>query len=180
MRKHRHLPFVAMFCLLLSGFCSVHAQQQAGKTGPLYLTLPLYKCATCSHRCICTVCFLKCMSIVCCVLPSAPQFLLGWGSFWTQTLADMRAMPSWACRWPVACHWGCSAGDGGAGRAPRVAPSGFSPGQSCFALLACVGGHFAVRQMLPRTCRKAVCFFLKGGAGVFGTVGGVTGRGGGC
>ncbi|KAK2531993.1 Col6a3 [Columba livia] len=29
MRKHRHLPFVAMFCLLLSGFCSVHAQQQA-------------------------------------------------------------------------------------------------------------------------------------------------------
>ncbi|XP_035746971.1 collagen alpha-3(VI) chain [Egretta garzetta] len=29
MRKHRHLPFVAMFCLLLSGFCSVRAQQQA-------------------------------------------------------------------------------------------------------------------------------------------------------
>ncbi|XP_065696593.1 collagen alpha-3(VI) chain isoform X11 [Patagioenas fasciata] len=29
MRKHRHLPFAAMFCLLLSGFCSVHAQQQA-------------------------------------------------------------------------------------------------------------------------------------------------------
>ncbi|NWH63688.1 CO6A3 protein, partial [Geococcyx californianus] len=29
MRKHRHLPFVAVFCLLLSGFCSVHAQQQA-------------------------------------------------------------------------------------------------------------------------------------------------------
>ncbi|XP_009075179.1 PREDICTED: collagen alpha-3(VI) chain [Acanthisitta chloris] len=28
MRKHRHLPFMAMFCLLLSGFCSVHAQQQ--------------------------------------------------------------------------------------------------------------------------------------------------------
>ncbi|XP_029874267.1 collagen alpha-3(VI) chain isoform X2 [Aquila chrysaetos chrysaetos] len=31
MRKHRHLPFVAMFCLLLSGFCSVHAQQQAAQ-----------------------------------------------------------------------------------------------------------------------------------------------------
>ncbi|XP_055667798.1 collagen alpha-3(VI) chain isoform X7 [Falco peregrinus] len=29
MRKHRHLPFVAMFCLLLSGFCLVRAQQQA-------------------------------------------------------------------------------------------------------------------------------------------------------
>ncbi|XP_009951092.1 PREDICTED: collagen alpha-3(VI) chain [Leptosomus discolor] len=29
MRKHRHLPFIAMFCLLLSGFFSVHAQQQA-------------------------------------------------------------------------------------------------------------------------------------------------------
>ncbi|XP_065493262.1 collagen alpha-3(VI) chain isoform X3 [Caloenas nicobarica] len=29
MRKHRHLPSVAMFCLLLSGFCSVRAQQQA-------------------------------------------------------------------------------------------------------------------------------------------------------
>ncbi|XP_076198174.1 collagen alpha-3(VI) chain isoform X7 [Aptenodytes patagonicus] len=29
MRKHRHLPFEAMFCLLLSGFCSVRAQQQA-------------------------------------------------------------------------------------------------------------------------------------------------------
>ncbi|KAM6080280.1 collagen alpha-3(VI) chain isoform 2-T2 [Theristicus caerulescens] len=29
MRKHRHLPFVAMFCLLLSGFSLVHAQQQA-------------------------------------------------------------------------------------------------------------------------------------------------------
>ncbi|NXV19667.1 CO6A3 protein, partial [Cepphus grylle] len=29
MRKHRHLPFAAMFCLLLSGFCSVRAQQQA-------------------------------------------------------------------------------------------------------------------------------------------------------
>ncbi|XP_061858652.1 collagen alpha-3(VI) chain isoform X2 [Colius striatus] len=29
MRKHRHLPFVAMFCLLLSGFCLVCAQQQA-------------------------------------------------------------------------------------------------------------------------------------------------------
>ncbi|XP_064516336.1 collagen alpha-3(VI) chain isoform X10 [Pseudopipra pipra] len=29
MRKHRHLPFVAMFCLLLPGFCSVRAQQQA-------------------------------------------------------------------------------------------------------------------------------------------------------
>uniref|UniRef100_A0A663M2D9 Collagen alpha-3(VI) chain n=1 Tax=Athene cunicularia TaxID=194338 RepID=A0A663M2D9_ATHCN len=29
MRKHRHLPFVAMFCLLLSGLCLVHAQQQA-------------------------------------------------------------------------------------------------------------------------------------------------------
>ncbi|NXT91074.1 CO6A3 protein, partial [Anhinga rufa] len=28
MRKHRHLPFVAMFGLLLSGFCSVRAQQQ--------------------------------------------------------------------------------------------------------------------------------------------------------
>ncbi|XP_072731621.1 collagen alpha-3(VI) chain isoform X11 [Ciconia boyciana] len=29
MRKHRHLPFAAIFCLLLSGFCSVRAQQQA-------------------------------------------------------------------------------------------------------------------------------------------------------
>ncbi|CAN0127283.1 unnamed protein product [Bubo scandiacus] len=29
MRKHRHLPFVAMFFLLLSGFCLVRAQQQA-------------------------------------------------------------------------------------------------------------------------------------------------------
>uniref|UniRef100_A0A8U8BHH8 Collagen alpha-3(VI) chain n=1 Tax=Geospiza parvula TaxID=87175 RepID=A0A8U8BHH8_GEOPR len=29
MRKHRHLPLVAMFCLLLSGFGSVGAQQQA-------------------------------------------------------------------------------------------------------------------------------------------------------
>ncbi|KAM6396749.1 LOW QUALITY PROTEIN: collagen alpha-3(VI) chain [Pluvialis apricaria] len=29
MRKHRHLPFAAMFCLLLSVFCSVRAQQQA-------------------------------------------------------------------------------------------------------------------------------------------------------
>ncbi|XP_054064134.1 collagen alpha-3(VI) chain isoform X6 [Rissa tridactyla] len=29
MRKHRHVPFAAMFCLLLSGFCSVRAQQQA-------------------------------------------------------------------------------------------------------------------------------------------------------
>ncbi|XP_053926595.1 collagen alpha-3(VI) chain isoform X6 [Cuculus canorus] len=29
MRKHRHLPFVAIFCFLLSGFCSVRAQQQA-------------------------------------------------------------------------------------------------------------------------------------------------------
>ncbi|NXX29716.1 CO6A3 protein, partial [Nicator chloris] len=29
MRKHRHLPLVAMFCLLLSGFASVGAQQQA-------------------------------------------------------------------------------------------------------------------------------------------------------
>ncbi|NXH97374.1 CO6A3 protein, partial [Pachycephala philippinensis] len=29
MRKHRHLPPVAMFCLLLSGFVSVGAQQQA-------------------------------------------------------------------------------------------------------------------------------------------------------
>ncbi|XP_032866633.2 collagen alpha-3(VI) chain isoform X6 [Tyto alba] len=29
MRKHRHLPLVAMFGLLLSGFCSVRAQQQA-------------------------------------------------------------------------------------------------------------------------------------------------------
>ncbi|XP_075612036.1 collagen alpha-3(VI) chain isoform X11 [Balearica regulorum gibbericeps] len=29
MRKHRHLPFAAMFCLLLSGFCLVRAQQQA-------------------------------------------------------------------------------------------------------------------------------------------------------
>ncbi|XP_075286761.1 collagen alpha-3(VI) chain [Opisthocomus hoazin] len=29
MRKHRHLPFVVIFCLLLSGFCSVCAQQQA-------------------------------------------------------------------------------------------------------------------------------------------------------
>ncbi|KAF4791131.1 hypothetical protein TURU_133491 [Turdus rufiventris] len=28
MRKHRHLPLVAMFCLLLSGFVSVGAQQQ--------------------------------------------------------------------------------------------------------------------------------------------------------
>ncbi|XP_055573967.1 collagen alpha-3(VI) chain isoform X13 [Falco cherrug] len=31
MRKHRHLPFVAMFCLLLSGFCLVRAQQQAAQ-----------------------------------------------------------------------------------------------------------------------------------------------------
>ncbi|XP_065493270.1 collagen alpha-3(VI) chain isoform X11 [Caloenas nicobarica] len=31
MRKHRHLPSVAMFCLLLSGFCSVRAQQQAAQ-----------------------------------------------------------------------------------------------------------------------------------------------------
>ncbi|XP_064516334.1 collagen alpha-3(VI) chain isoform X8 [Pseudopipra pipra] len=31
MRKHRHLPFVAMFCLLLPGFCSVRAQQQAAQ-----------------------------------------------------------------------------------------------------------------------------------------------------
>ncbi|XP_010123897.1 PREDICTED: collagen alpha-3(VI) chain, partial [Chlamydotis macqueenii] len=31
MRKHRHLPFAAMFCLLLSGFCSVRAQQQAAQ-----------------------------------------------------------------------------------------------------------------------------------------------------
>ncbi|XP_050195407.1 collagen alpha-3(VI) chain isoform X2 [Myiozetetes cayanensis] len=29
MRKHRHLPFVALFCLLLPGFCPVRAQQQA-------------------------------------------------------------------------------------------------------------------------------------------------------
>ncbi|KAM6259038.1 collagen alpha-3(VI) chain isoform 4-T4 [Spheniscus humboldti] len=29
MRKHRHLPFAAMLCMLLSGFCSVRAQQQA-------------------------------------------------------------------------------------------------------------------------------------------------------
>ncbi|NXM30920.1 CO6A3 protein, partial [Oxyruncus cristatus] len=29
MRKHRHLPFVAMFCLLFPGFCLVRAQQQA-------------------------------------------------------------------------------------------------------------------------------------------------------
>ncbi|XP_074001943.1 collagen alpha-3(VI) chain [Numenius arquata] len=29
MRKHRHLPLAAMLCLLLSGFCSVRAQQQA-------------------------------------------------------------------------------------------------------------------------------------------------------
>ncbi|KAM9550077.1 collagen alpha-3(VI) chain isoform 4-T4 [Guaruba guarouba] len=29
MRKHRHLPFEAVFCLLLSGCCLVHAQQQA-------------------------------------------------------------------------------------------------------------------------------------------------------
>ncbi|KAM7097030.1 collagen alpha-3(VI) chain isoform 8-T8 [Ciconia maguari] len=29
MRKHRHLPFAVIFCLLLSGFCSVRAQQQA-------------------------------------------------------------------------------------------------------------------------------------------------------
>ncbi|NWQ86403.1 CO6A3 protein, partial [Burhinus bistriatus] len=29
MRKHRHLPFMAMFCLLLSVFCLVRAQQQA-------------------------------------------------------------------------------------------------------------------------------------------------------
>lgn len=50
MRKHRHLPFVAMFCLLLSGFCSVHAQQQAGKTRLLYLTLPPYNHVASSHR----------------------------------------------------------------------------------------------------------------------------------
>ncbi|XP_027523645.1 collagen alpha-3(VI) chain isoform X4 [Corapipo altera] len=31
MRKHRHLPFVAMFCLLFPGFCSVRAQQQAAQ-----------------------------------------------------------------------------------------------------------------------------------------------------
>ncbi|XP_041891184.1 collagen alpha-3(VI) chain isoform X12 [Corvus kubaryi] len=31
MRKHRHLPLVAMFCLLLSGFGSVGAQQQAAQ-----------------------------------------------------------------------------------------------------------------------------------------------------
>ncbi|NXF50920.1 CO6A3 protein, partial [Oceanites oceanicus] len=29
MRKHQHLPFAAMFCFLLSGLWSVHAQQQA-------------------------------------------------------------------------------------------------------------------------------------------------------
>lgn len=42
MRKHRHLPLVAMFCLLLSGFVSVGAQQQEGKLRLLHLTLALY------------------------------------------------------------------------------------------------------------------------------------------
>ena len=32
MRKHRHLPLAAAFCLLLSGFSLTRAQQQAGKT----------------------------------------------------------------------------------------------------------------------------------------------------
>ncbi|XP_030310048.1 collagen alpha-3(VI) chain isoform X5 [Calypte anna] len=31
MRKPRHLPFAAMFCFLLSGFCSLRAQQQAAQ-----------------------------------------------------------------------------------------------------------------------------------------------------
>lgn len=40
MRKHRHLPLVAMFCLFLSGFSLTRAQQQqAGKIQKHFLLL---------------------------------------------------------------------------------------------------------------------------------------------
>lgn len=42
MRKHRHLPLVAIFCLFLSGFSLTRAQQQAGKIQNCLLK-PLWK-----------------------------------------------------------------------------------------------------------------------------------------
>lgn len=179
MRKHRHLPFVAIFCLLLSGFCSVRAQQQAGKTELLYPTLPTYECAASSHWCIRIVWVLACMLTVRCGSPSAPQLPLSWGSLRTQTLANARGaflsmLLAGGVPLKMLCRgWGCGmCNQGGPEWVAQL-----SLGQSCFALLACVRGHFAAGQTLPLTCRKAVWLFFKkreGAVFVFGTIAGVT------
>lgn len=146
MRKHRHLPFVAMFCLLLSGFCSVHAQQQAGKTRLLYPTLPPYKHVASSHHLVFnmhddTLWFTFCSS--------APIRL--------RVLSDL-SQRVWCLPEHVAGWWPLRMLCGDRGCAPRVASSRFSPGQSCFVLLACVEGLFCREKSTVTNLTKGCIF----------------------
>lgn len=64
----------------------------------------------------------------------------------------------------VLCHGGCSAGHQGVGRAFKVVLRGSSPGQSCSALPACVGGAFSSEKStatdLQKGCLKRWCWRL--------------------
>lgn len=124
MRKPRHLPLVAILGLLLSGFCSVGAQQQAGKTRSITdHSPPRARCSLaprCSHRLVFNV-----------HVNGTLWFLLLLYSYW----ADLRAwtFPSMllACR-PAP---GCSAwlGCGMWGFAPAWPQVGFLQGRAVLA-----------------------------------------------
>lgn len=154
MRKHRHLPFTAMFCLLLSVFCLVRAQQQAGKTRLLYLSSPLYKCAASLHSLVFNMHVDRTLWFTFC--SSAPTRL--------RVLLDPDlSQCAWCLPEHVAGRW-CAFEDALGGMEVRAVHPGwlracFLLGRASFALLACVGGIFAVRRALPLTCREAVWLF---------------------
>lgn len=68
-------------------------------------------------------------------------------------------------------------GDRGAGCAPRVTSSRFSPGQSCFVLLACVEGLFCSEKSTVTDLKKGCLYYLRGETGAFETRAGVMRRG---